>query len=127
MADDYWNAFVATVSFMEPCEIVGTLEWRDVFKTNDGNAPWLMLRLDSGRGIHVKAVQARLLEELTRERPQIGDRVRIIYRGEAKRSAPGMSPTKEFTVEVTRKDSQPPRRTPEPGEVRGENAKEAGK
>lgn len=103
MTADYWDQFIATVSFLEPCEVEGTLtRQEEPLRGSDGPIPRFLLRLSNGRTVRVQAPQARLLEELTRTRPRVGDHVRIVYRGEAKRSAPGFSPTKEFTVEVQR-------------------------
>lgn len=100
MSDDYWNGFIATLSFMEPTTVEGVVEWLDRQKTNSGEAPLFLLRLDSGQGLKVLATQARLLEELTRKRPRVGDRIKLVYHGEAKKAAPGMNPTKEFTVDI---------------------------
>lgn len=105
--DDYWNQFIATVAFMEPTEIEGVIEWLDTTKVTGGTAPMFLVRLDSGQGFRVVATQARLLEELTRKRPRAGDTIKITYHGEAAKAAPGMSPTKEFSVEVTRNVSPP--------------------
>ncbi len=108
VSDDYWNGFIATASFMEPHAIEGVLEWLDRQKTTAGDAPLFLLRLDSGQGVKILATQARLLEELTRKRPRVGDRIRITYTGEAKKAPPGMNPTKEFTVDIIqRKDPAP--------------------
>jgi len=107
MSDDYWNAFLARVSFMEPKTIEGVVEWLDTEKTSAGVVPQMMIRLDSGQGVIVTVAQARLLEELTRRRPRIGDRIKIIYKGEAGKAPPGLSPTKEFDVRVSRKTDTP--------------------
>lgn len=103
MSDDYWRGFIATASFMEPTTIEGMVEWLDVYKTNKGIAPQMLIRLDSGQGVIINVLQARLLEECTRLRPRAGDRIRIVYEGEAKRAAPGMSPTKEFDVTIVQR------------------------
>lgn len=99
---DYWGQFTPTVSFLEPCRVAGIVEVRETFKGTDGAAPRLRLRLDSGRSVWVNVVQTRLLEELVRKAPNVGDRVEIIYKGTAQKAAPGMSPTKEFDVTVER-------------------------
>jgi hypothetical protein len=98
--DDYWRQFQATVSFLEPCEVTGTLETRGKLDTREGPAPQLRIRLDNGSVVIVNAVQTRLLSELVRLQPAVGDRIRIVYRGTAGKAAPGMHPTKEFTVAV---------------------------
>lgn len=107
MSDDYWRTFIATASFMEPTTIEGVIEWLDRVKVASGTAPQLLIRLDSGQGLIVNVVQARLLEEFTRLRPKAGDRVKIVYRGEAERAAPGHSPTKQFDVSLVAKGSGP--------------------
>jgi hypothetical protein len=107
---DYWNQFIATVSWNEPCEIVGTVEGRDTIEgTPPGKGlprpvyPVLRIRLDNGRGVIVNGTQTRLLELLTRLAPEVGDRIKIAYKGESDKAAPGFSPTKEFEVRVIRK------------------------
>ena len=110
---DYWNQFIATVSWDEPKELIGIVEARS---TIEGMAPGkglprpvypvLHVRLDSGRGVIVNGTQARLLELLTKLAPEVGDRIKIVYKGESDRAAPGFSPTKEFEVRVSRKDAQ---------------------
>lgn len=110
---DYWNQFIATVSWTEPCELVGTVEGRSTIEGQpEGKGqprpvyPVLRIRLDNGRGVIVNGTQARLLELLTIHAPEVGDRIKIVYKGEAGKSAPGFSPTKEFDVMV-RRGSQP--------------------
>jgi hypothetical protein len=125
---DYYAQFTPTISFLEPCVIVGTVEAQlDPLKTPAGPAPSLRLRLDSGRCVIVNCVQARLMEEIVRLQPAPGDRVKITYKGQAERAAPGMSPTKEFAVAVRRPDSQTPERADgTSGETASENAPESG-
>jgi hypothetical protein len=101
---DYYAQFTPTVSFLEPCTVTGTVDaLLDPLKTTDGPAPSLRIRLASGRCVIVNCVQARLMEDIVRYAPQVGDTVTIEYKGQAPRAAPGMSPTKEFSVGVTRK------------------------
>lgn len=110
---DYWNQFIATVSWDEPKELTGIIEARE---TIDGQPagkgqprplyPVLRIRLETGRGVIVYGTQARLLELLTLHAPEVGDRIKIIYKGESGKAAPGMSPTKEFEVKVQRRPAQ---------------------
>lgn len=136
---DYWNQFIATVSWAAPCEVVGTVEARSTIEGQPAGKgqrrpvyPVLHIRLDNGRGVIVNGTQARLLELLTLHAPEIGDRIKIVYKGESDKSAPGFSPTKEFDVAVRRATSQPPGGTGPSGtsgEASGEseNAPGAGK
>ena len=111
---DYWNQFIATVTWDEPGqELVGTIEsrdWMEGMSPGKGQPrpkyPVLRIRLDSGRGVIVNATQTRLLELLQRLGPDVGDKIKIVYKGEADKAAPGFSPTKEFEVRVSRKDAQ---------------------
>lgn len=96
----YWRQFESTVSFLEPCQVVGTIEVLGKLETRDGAAPQLKLRVASGAIVIVNAVQTRLLAELVRLEPAVGDRIKIIYRGQSSKAAPGMQPTKEFEVVV---------------------------
>lgn len=109
---DYWNQFVATVSWNEPGdEIVGTVEARDLI---EGLAvvkgqpravyPVLRIRLENGRGVIVNATHARLLELLMLHAPEVGDRIKIVYKGESTdKTLPGFSPAKLFEVKVQRR------------------------
>jgi hypothetical protein len=98
----YWSQFIATASFLEPCEITGILEGLETFKSSDGPAPQLLIRTPIGGLVKVNVVQEQLLYKLQLEAPEVGDRIRIRYLGEAEKAAPGMSPTKRFSVEVRR-------------------------
>lgn len=127
---DYWNQFIATVSWAAPCTVAGTVEARDTIRGSAPKGqptpiyPVLRIRLDNGRGVIVNGTQARLLELLTLQAPGIGDRIEIAYKGESDKAAPGFSPTKEFDVRVIRKGSQSPAGT-ESG-TRGSEASENG-
>jgi hypothetical protein len=112
VSDPYWKQFMHTVSFSEPDQRVsGTLEGRNQDGPREDPYPVLLLRTDSGYKLKVNVTQTRLLSELVRLRPDIGDTVTIIYHGPASKAPPGLSPTKEFSVEVTKKDSQSPTAT----------------
>ena len=105
---DYWRQFMHTVSFAEPCKVEGTVEARSQDGPRDGPYPVLVLRTDSGYKLKVNVTQTRLLSELVRLGPDIGDRLTIVYHGPAPKAPPGMSPTKEFSVSVERKDPPSP-------------------
>lgn len=97
---DYWRRFAATASFLEPCEVKGRIVRLEEFKAADGLAPRITVETPDGLTLIVNAVQTRLVAELVRLAPAVGDKIRITYHGATGRAAPGMSPTKEFTVEV---------------------------
>lgn len=105
-ATEFWRQFPATIAFVEPIQIEGTLEELREVKLRDEYLPKLHIRQDDGVLVIVTAGQARLLAELVRLKPVKGDRITITYTGEASRAAPGMNRTKEFTVVV--KPRQPP-------------------
>lgn len=102
----YWRQFPVTAHFLEPTEIVGTLIELGEHRTRDEVIPKLRIQARDGTIIIVIAGQTRLQAELVKHAPAIGDRIKITYTGEATRAAPGMNPTKEFTVEVRRAGSQ---------------------
>jgi hypothetical protein len=126
MTDRYWQQFVHTVSFLEPMKVEGELIVRDQDGPRDDPFPVLILQLRTGYKAKVNVTQTRLLAELVRARPNIGDHLEIVYHGPAPKAAPGLSPVKEFTVHVTRKGSPPPDGTEKPPRA-SENVKGAGK
>jgi hypothetical protein len=104
-AQQYWLQFNSTLDFLEPGdEVVGVLEGLYEVKLQGEYVPRLKIRRDDGQGVFVIAGQKRLLAELVRHRPVVGDRIRIRYVGEEK-AAPGMSPTKLFLVAVNKPGS----------------------
>lgn len=105
-ATEWWNRFPVTVSFLEPCEVVGTIEHLGTFETRDGAIPQVRIKTDQGSIVTVNAAQTRLLAELVRLAPAVGDRIWIKYLGPAKKAPAGLSPTKEFAVAVTTKDGE---------------------
>jgi hypothetical protein len=116
----YWRGFPVTAHFTEPCEIVGTLIELAEHRTRDEVIPKLRIQQDDGVIVIVIAGPTRLQSELVRHAPAVGDKVKIVYTGEAAKAAPGMNPTKEFTVAVRRKGSQPRAGAePDSGEVAG--------
>ena len=109
----YWRSFNVTVHFTEPITLVGTLESLAEHhdRNRDGTStrhPKLTIRDDDGQAYTIVARQARLVAELVRVKAVVGDRVRIVYTGEAEKKAPGMTPTKEFCVDVRRPDQDDP-------------------
>lgn len=108
----YWRQFPVHVHWDEPIEVVGTLEAILEQKTPEGTIPRLKIRADDGTLQVVLAAQTRLMNELIRQAPIVGDRIKIAYLGEADRAAPGMSRSKAFKVAVRRMDREPER----PGE-----------
>lgn len=135
-AHHYWRGFPVTAHFLEPTEIIGVLIEHGELRTKEGPIPRLKIQTDDGVVIIVNVAQTRLLAELARLSPAVGDRIKIVYHGEAARAAPGMSKTKEFTVAVRPRGSQAPDRAgspreggtengPEPGDKPGENSQVA--
>jgi hypothetical protein len=126
----YWRGFTVLVHFAEPTTIVGTVE--ALAEHNDRRPdgtfvrhPRVRIRDDDGQEYVIVVRQARLLAELINKAPVVGDRIRIIYRGPAERSAPGMSPTKEFRVDVQRAPAEV-RTVPEVGTSGPENVPQPG-
>lgn len=109
-AAHYWRQFPITVRFEKPDqEVVGRIVELTEIKVRDEYLPRIRLQQKDGTILIVVVGQTRLLAELADKRPAKGDWLKITYHGEAKRAAPGMNPTKEFTVEVKRPG------TPDPG------------
>lgn len=109
-AKQYWAAYEVRAAWEKPpTEIVGTVEaLRETrAKPSDPWTPRIAVRLDDGVLVIVDAYQQRLLAELVLAAPAVGDRIRIRYLGEDKKSAPGMNPVKRFSVEVRRGAADP--------------------
>ena len=106
----YWRQFPITVRFdKEEQTVVGRLTDLQEVRVREEYLPKLKLVQKDGTVLIIVVGQTRLLAELAEKRPAKGDWIKITYHGEAKRAAPGMNPTKEFTVEVKRPG------TPDPG------------
>lgn len=100
-AAGYWRQFTATMDFLEPGEtVVGTIEHLGEVKTRDGWLPRLHIRQDDGVLVYVNCGPKRLIAELIRLQPKVGDRIKIRYLGDEERSAPGMNPVRRFAVAV---------------------------
>lgn len=92
-------------------EVAGALIWYGPPSPRPDDAPQLRIQTKDGRVREVTAHQERLKAELCRLEPAIGDRIRIVYDGEAEKAAPGMNKAKLFTVEVRRPNPQTPGRS----------------
>ena len=109
-ADGYWRQFPITVRFDKAeQEVIGRILDLQQVRVREEYLPKLRIQQKDGTILIVVVGQTRLLAELAEKRPAKGDWIKIVYNGEAERAAPGMSPTKEFTVEVHRPG------TPDPG------------
>lgn len=119
----YWRNYPVTVYWDKPMTVSGVLVELIDHKTGPNEfTPKLKLRGKDGQVFVVLAAQPRLVNELVRTAPAVGDMVKITYVGEAPRAAPGLSPAKEFTVAVRRAAND---RAPErPGEDAPEQAPE---
>lgn len=109
MTDHDWDQYKKTggyVSFKEVGDsVVGTIKSvRTGTDFNFNPCPELVLILDDGEERTLTAGQVMLSAALTEKRPQVGQKIRIVYSGigEAK---PGKAPAKLFTVDV--KDGDP--------------------
>lgn len=105
MSAGYWKKWPVPLTFTEPGD-----EATGVIVATDDSEKWPVLHIQQSDGIIrvVRVTQARLHELLGEKAPDVGDKVRIRYIGPAAKAAPGMSPAKEFTVEVRRRNSRPP-------------------
>lgn len=99
----YWRQFTVNAHFTEPCVITGTVVNLSEHRLQTGVAPRVTIQQADGTKIVVLVTQARLLSAFVEAAPTVGDRVRITYHGPADKAAPGMSPAKQFTVEVRRR------------------------
>ena len=109
----YWRQFPVRIYWDAPKQVEGTITRLAEEKTRDGLLPLVALQLSDGTIAEILVSQARLTAAFVEQRPAVGDKVRITYSGEASKAAPGMNPTKEFTLQVRRQGSQSPGRTAE--------------
>lgn len=103
----FWRQFPVMFYFEnEGDEIAGAL----ISYAEEGSpkdpVPRIRIQTKDGRLFDVVAHQERLKAALVKAAPARGDRIRIVYTGEADRAAPGMSKAKLFTVDVIRPGSQ---------------------
>lgn len=64
--------------------------------------PEIWVRLDDGTEVGVAASQVNLRRLLCQHRPAVGDRIAIVYTGDATSAKAGQSPAKLFDVVVRR-------------------------
>lgn len=122
----YWREVVTTFYFDKPGDQIAGTILELVSTRGKPDPPTIKIQTKDGDVWIIPAHQARLRYELKRARPAVGDRIRITYNGEATKAPAGLSPTKDFAVEVRRPASQPPAGTEKPGEA-SENGSEVGK
>jgi hypothetical protein len=67
--------------------------------------PEIWIRADDGTEWGVAASQVNLRRLLCQHRPAVGDRIAIVYSGDATSTKAGFSPAKQFDVALRRKDS----------------------
>lgn len=123
-AAGYWREARAVWYFEEPgVPIAGTI-LELIPMARKGDAPGLVIQTREGDVWVVPCRQARLVFELKKAQPAVGDSIRITYMGLADKAAPGLNRAKEFKVEIRRKGSQSPGRPDgkSSGEVASENA-----
>jgi hypothetical protein len=70
-------------------------------------SPELWVRTDSGEEVSVLASQTNLKRLLAQHRPNIGDRIAIVYKGDGQSSKAGFSPPKLFDVAVKPAGGEP--------------------
>ena len=106
MVNNYLSRWPVPITFEKPGDqIKGELiAWDSMAE----KYPVMHLRTADGFIRVVRLTQTRLLERMVDANPDIGDHLLIRYDGEAERAMPGLNKTKEFTVQIRRKDSQPP-------------------
>lgn len=108
-AAGYWREARAVWYFEEPGAIAGEI-LELIPMARKGDPPGLVIQTKDGDVWVVPCRQARLVFELKKAQPAVGDRIRITYVGLADKAAPGLNRAKEFTVELRRKGTpaQPP-------------------
>lgn len=128
-ADGFWRQFVVAFYFETPGdELAGALVKYRADGPRDDAVPCIRIQRKDGRVFEVTAHQERLKALLVEAAPAVGDRIKIVYTGEAAKAAPGMNKAKLFTVEVRRAGSQPEAGTETVrGSAGSENEPRAGK
>lgn len=107
-AAGYWRQFRTAFYFDKPGDqIAGTLMEHEFEGPSKDPIPRLVIQTKDGKHRTIIASQERLKAALQDACPARGDGLRITYTGDAEKAAPGMTPSKLFTVEVRRKGSQP--------------------
>lgn len=107
-AAHYWNQFPIDWRPDQPGDsIVGTIDHLGQQKVIDGFAPRLRIVTDDGETVHVVATQTQLLAKLVRLKPRVGDRIKILFEGEAANTVPGLRPTHIYRVAVRQAVTEP--------------------
>lgn len=105
-AKGYWRQFRTAHYFDKPGDqITGTIIALEEEGPAKDPLPRIILQTEAGHLRVVIASQERLKAGLAEACPAVGDQVRLTYTGDAPRAAPGMTPSKLFTVEVKRPSS----------------------
>lgn len=104
MSDFNWDEFAQTGDWVRFDQVgdgvVGVIKAiRQGTDFNQNPCPELILETDGGEEKTVTAGQVLLKSALAEKRPNVGDKIRIVYSGigDAK---PGKAPAKQFTVDV---------------------------
>lgn len=106
--DTVGKSIAGTISNLRVTDFGGTAD----------KSPELWITKDDGEQLSVVATQTRLKQLLAQERPNVGDRIAIVYTGDGERTKPGFNPPKQFDVVVKRAaDSTPAAATAEPQPV----------
>lgn len=118
-ASNFWRQFVTAFYFeTKGDEVAGAVVWYGPAAPKPDDPPQLRIQTREGRLYEVTATQERLRAKLCQLEPAVGDRIRIVYDGEADKAAPGFNKAKLFTVEVRRQGSRSEQAQPAPsGEV----------
>ena len=86
------DTVVGEVYYVRTTDFGGTAE----------KVPEIWVRLDDGSEVGVAASQVNLRRLLCQHRPAVGDRIAIVYTGDATSAKAGQSPAKLFDVVVRR-------------------------
>lgn len=105
-AAGYWREARAVFYFVDPGDCIAGAVLELVPMDRKGDPPGLVIQTREGDVWTVPAHQARLVYELKKAQPAVGDRIRITHTGLAAKAAPGMHRAKEFTVEVRRQGAK---------------------
>lgn len=98
------DTVVGEVYYVRTTDFGGTAE----------KVPEIWVRLDDGTEVGVAASQVNLRRLLCQHRPAVGDRIAIVYTGDATSAKAGQSPAKLFDVVVRRSGDTTPPATPAP-------------
>lgn len=104
MSDFPWDNYTQTGDFISFNEVgdtaVGVIKAiREGTDFNQNACPELILEDNDGEERTLTAGQVMLKAALSEKRPQVGDKIRVVYSGVGD-ARPGRAPAKLFTVEV---------------------------